>query len=235
MGKFLIIIVAYALGQATGLKTETYSGYAYEIGSKKFIYKETHTEMFENGKHAGTETKYYDSKNKLIAQRNLDFSKSRHTPDFKTSDLLTGYQEGAIVNGNKVRLFVKSNEKEPIREKTLTVPEPFTVDGGFNYYIKDHWSELMEGKVLVFNFTVSSELNYFQLRARLVKDGSVGNDKAKVIVEPNNVMFRWLSDPISITYDMATKRILIYEGKSNLSNNSGKNYLARLIYPEQGP
>lgn len=236
MGKVSIIIIMLVLQFfLLTSKVDTYYGYAYELESGKFIYKETHAEKFEKGKHIETLTKYLNSENVLIGERKLDFSKSQTKPDFITTDLRTGYKEGATVNGNTVRLFVKPSSKESLKEKTIIVPEPFAVDGGFNFFIKENWSALMEGKTIEFNFTVSSELTYFLLRARKEKEDLVKNEKVKIIVEPGNVVARWVTDPITITYNKTTKRIIVYEGKSNQSNNYGKNYNARLVYPSQGP
>jgi hypothetical protein len=38
-----------------------------------------------------------------------------------------------------------------------------------------------------------------------------------------------------LTYNVETKRLLKYEGISNINNAKGKSYFVKIIYPETGP
>jgi hypothetical protein len=233
MRKIAVIFLSIILFAFTyAVETDSYTGYAYKEGVNKPVYTERFTDKTTDGKPTETITKYYDADNKLIAQRTLNFSKSKFAPDFKTEDFRTGYQEGAEIKGKKVRLFVKESKDEKLREKTISIPSPAVIDGGFNQYIKANWSELEKGKALVFNFAVASRLDYYKMRA--VKISST--DKTmKVKIEPERKILRMLASPIVVNYDKSTKRILSYEGISNISDEHGDNFTIRLVYPEKGP
>jgi hypothetical protein len=198
---------------------DSYHGVAYEKGDSKPI-------------HVETTTNYYNPDHKLIATRSLDFSKSSFTPNFKTEDLRTGYLEGAEANGSAVKLFFRRDKKSAIQERTIQVPQPAVIDGGFNQFIKSNWKSLEGGESVVFYFTVSSKLDYYKMRA--VKVNAIGNSM-KIKIEPDQQVFRWIATPIIITYELTTKRILSYEGKSNIANEDGMNITVKLIYPEKGP
>jgi hypothetical protein len=85
---------------------------------------------------------------------------------------------------------------------------------------------------LVFNFAVASRLDYYKMRA--VKISST-EKTLKVKIEPERKILRLLASPIVVNYDKSTKRILSYEGISNISDEHGDNFTIKLVYPDKGP
>ncbi|MBT4499469.1 MAG: hypothetical protein HOC74_17195 [Gemmatimonadetes bacterium] len=51
-------------------------------------------------------------------------------------------------------------------------------------------------------------------------------------LEVDNLLVRLLVDPIALLYDIQTGRILKYEGVTNVADGSGKNFVARILFPE---
>jgi hypothetical protein len=228
-----VLLLAITVCSFTESITEdSYSGFAYTKGNTKHVYSEKFTDKFLNGHHTETTTQYFNSNNKLIATRSLNFSKSKFAPDFMTQDLRTGFLEGAEVNGARVRLYYRKSNTSPIEQRTIEVPQPIVVDGGFNQFIKTNWQRITDGQAIVFYFTVSCKLDYYKLR--VVKAGSSGK-LMTVRIEPDQAVLRWIVTPIIVTYDVATKRIVSYEGKSNIADDSGENFIVKLIYPDKGP
>lgn len=227
-----IFLCAGLVAFTSAVETESYTGYAYKEGVKKPVYTEKFTDKTVDGKPSEIITKYYDADNKLIAQRTLNFSKSKFAPDFKTEDLRTGYMEGAESKGKKVRLFMKDDKDSKLKEKTISIPSPAVIDGGFNQYIKENWSQLEKGKTLVFNFAVASRLDYYKMRAVRI---SATEKTMKIKIEPERKILRLLASPIVVDYDKSTKRILSYEGISNISDENGDNFTIKLVYPDKGP
>jgi hypothetical protein len=214
----------------------SYFGSAFDAKTRKMLYTELHEEHTEKGKHIGTITTYKDASGKVIARRKLDFAKDNNTPTFKLEDLRSGYIEGAEMESNNVKVYVRTNFNAPMEEHTLKVPAPCVIDGGFNYFVKKNWDTLLKGNSLTFNFVVPARQDYYKFRVRKVNETTYMGKKAMVVyLEPDNFIIRALVDPIVITYDLSSKRILVYEGISNLASNTGKNYVARLIYPTVGP
>ncbi|MEO5979918.1 MAG: hypothetical protein ABIS36_24385 [Chryseolinea sp.] len=221
-------LIAFAFAAASNVNS--YNGYAYEKGKK--IYTESFTEKFVDGKQTEMVTLYYSNDKKLIAKRTLDYTRSLFTPDFITEDLRTGFMEGAEMKGKKVRLFFRKDKDSKLEEKTLEIPQPMIVDGGFNQYIKSNWDKLKDGKMLTFYFTVSNKLDYFKLRASKVR---LTDKEMSVRIEPDRSVIRWISSPIVVKYDVETRRIVSYEGKSNIQDENGSNPVIRLEYPKKGP
>lgn len=212
--------------------TDSYVGYAYNDSNDNLLYTEEFTDRFVDGKHLETLTDYFDPTHKKIAQRLLDFRKSKFAPDFKTEDLRSGYIEGAEIVGDKVRLFNRKNKNSGLQEKILSIPQPVVVDGGFNQFIKANWSALENGETITFHFAVPARLDYFTLRAVRVESTST---EMKVRVEPDRALLRWVAPPIIVQYAKDTRRIMSYEGQSNISDDEGNNFVMRLVYPKKGP
>lgn len=229
----LTMIALMNISWSTDMLSEKYSGHAYEVGTAQHIYTEEYVDRYVNGRHIETITHYYDPDNILIVERELDFSASKLAPDFHTKDHRTGFEEGAKKLGNnKVLLYYKEDVEATLTEKIIEVPDPVVIDGGFNQFIKQNWPEIASGQEVLFHFTVSSRLDYFTLRA--VKT-NLNTEQMTISVEPDNTVLRWLVDPIVVNYDVRTKRMNSYRGKSNITNADGKNYIAKLVYPTKGP
>lgn len=216
------------------IKIKSYVGHAYDIASNKAIYDEYHEEQFVGEKHVSTTTIYKNVGGTILAKRKLNFSNGFESPGYRLDVLKSGYYEGANVSANTVKVFHYDMEEKKEHSKTLTVPSPFVIDGGFNYFIKRKWNTVMEGKPVVFNFVVPARLDFYKFRIRKEKTfQDKGRNAVLIILEPDNFIIRSIVDPIKITYDVASKRIIKYEGISNIPNKE-KNFEAKLMYPELG-
>lgn len=213
-----------------------YIGSAFEAGGSKALYIENHEEIYKQGKHVETITNYKDLKGNSIAYRTLIFEKSQLSPNYDFEDKRTGYKEGAVLQGNKLKIYKKEKSGATIQEKTIKAPASVVIDGGFNYYLKENFEAVKKGKNLSFYFTVPSRLDYYKFRIRKAKELQLqGKAAMMVYLEPDNFVLRALIDPIIIYYDMETKRIVSYEGISNINSGNGDNYIVKLVYPKLGP
>jgi hypothetical protein len=95
-----------------------------------------------------------------------------------------------------------------------------------------YWDVLIDKQTLEFEFLAPT-------RAQLISFSlaSVFQDDAiiELSLAPSNFFLRLLVDPIKLTYDKVTKRILIYEGLTNIEKTkqgeaTGEYYIARIEY-----
>ncbi|HSZ72702.1 MAG TPA: hypothetical protein VK750_08490, partial [Cytophagaceae bacterium] len=210
----------------------TYKGIATDLKSNRFYYVEEHKEITEHHVLKETVIQYRDSVGAIIAKKVINYSENKVTPSFEQNDYRDGYTEGVSFNNHKLVFKFRKNKTEKVKTKFIDVPENLVVDGGFNYYIKNNWKKLTNGETLVFNFAVPSQLDYFSFR--LYKESET-TDVVVFKMEPDNFLLRKLVDPIHVTYKVSTKRILKYEGLSNINDKRGKSYLVKIMYPKVGP
>jgi hypothetical protein len=237
-----------AWGAETSLRPAPFRGQAYEPGSAAVLYTEKHENITRGGVSLGR-TEYRDPAGTLIAERTLDFSRHVFKPNYRLVDLRDGYEEGAEVVGAgdgktaRVRVFVRDKREEPLRERTITVPEPAVIDGGFNAFVKANWSELSAGRPVAFNFVAPARRDWFSFEA--VPAGYEGAPEAPegadekttrtFVIRPEKAALRLLVPPILVTYDRETHRVKEYRGISNVNNSRGKSFQIRIEYPAGGP
>ena len=235
--KFLALSMMLVVGLNPDVSTtRNYTGRASSLNERKHIYAEEHQEVYEKGKRVRLNTTYRNELNNVIATRTSDFSRHEFMPDFRLENRLTGYMEGAEKVDGGVRLFVRNATGEPISEKTVKIPQPAVLDAGFNSFVQVHWDSLITGRKLLVNFGVPSRLDYYSFR--LYKDGETRIDGRRVLIvkfDVDNFVLRFLVDPIILKYDTETKRMISYEGISNLSDGKGKNYVVKIDFGTDGP
>jgi hypothetical protein len=233
MRSFLIATIAALLisWAPAAETTDNYIGYAYNE-TEHLLYTEEFTDRFIDGKHFETLTDYFDPSHKKIAQRVLDFRKSKYAPDFTTEDLRSGYMEGAEIVGDKIKLFNRKSKNLEVNEKLMSIPSPVVVDGGFNQFIKANWATLEKGEIITFHFAIPARLDYFTLRAVKVESTET---EMKIRVEPDKAVLRWIAEPIIVNYSKDTRRIMSYQGQSNISDEKGNSFVMKLVYPKKGP
>lgn len=209
-----------------------YQGIATDLKSDKLYYVEEHKELLSQHQLVETIIQYKDAAGEIIAKKVIDYSENKITPSFEQQDYRDGYVEGITYQGDKLVFKYRKSSSDKLKTKTISKPADLVVDGGFNYYIKAHWDELLVGQSMVFNFAVPSQLDYFSFR--LYKESNQ-SDAVVFRMEPDNFILRNLVDPIRVTYKKSTKRILKYEGLSNINDRGGKSYLVKIMYPKVGP
>ena len=171
--KLIFAMTALTVPVLFGFKTikdsTNYAGIASELSNKNNVYyTEEYSEKLVDGKHVQTNIVYKDKAGKQFASKTLNFFDDKTKPNFSMEDKRTGYQEGAEVIGNTIKVFYKESSDKPLNSKTLTVPGTAIIDGGFNYYVKEKWNEIVKGTDIHFNFVVPERLDYYAFR--MVKD-----------------------------------------------------------------
>jgi hypothetical protein len=210
-----------------------YNGTAVDLKTGKKLYSDFHEEYSSNGKHLYSVVNYKDPSGKIFAKKNIDFQKNGARANFKLEDFRDGYIEGSEVigNSNKAKFIFKKNSTEELKEEILETPVPSVFDGGFDIYMKDNWAAIMEGKRKTFSICAPSQMDCFKFAAFKTGEELYKEKEAVVVrVELNSFILSKLVKPIIITYDKNTKRILQFDGISNINNENGKSYVVRITY-----
>lgn len=208
-----------------------FKGEAFDLKSGKFIYSENHEEHWKNGKHMFSVVRYKDPQGNTLAEKKIYFDRHLQRPHYLLKDLRDGYTEGIKYAGGAVRLLSRRNDKEELKEKTVSIPGPAVYDGGFDYFVRENFDKLLTKKPISFNFAVPIELDYFKFRVVYQKEEVIRDRKAVTFrMEPANIVIRQLVSPIYISYDIEKRRLLRYKGISNVNDSKGKSYKARIEF-----
>jgi hypothetical protein len=233
--KYLMLLIAmmFILGNS-GYMKRNYSSSAFDLKSGKFLYKEFHEERYAGDKISESITDYKNLQNKLLSQRVMIFKDDLTKPKFELKDFRSGYIEGSeVLSNNNVKVYTRKDNKSELEEKVLNPEEPFVIDGGLTYFFLQNWNRLMNNEIVEFNFIAPAKLDYFRFRVSKNSILNVGGHPGlQLKLEINSFILRAFVDPVYITYDLETKKILNYKGISNINNEQGKSYSVQIDYTE---
>ncbi|TGN17163.1 hypothetical protein EHS15_18495 [Leptospira idonii] len=211
--------------------TFEYSGKAYDLSSGKYLYSDNHSEYFKNGIHRYSEIVYKNAEGKPFANKHIEFFPNAWAPSFVMEDFRDGYQEGAEVQDKSVRLFFKRKREDALEEKTYVPRSPAVMDGGFDHFVRSNWEKLSAGERMSFRFLAPVQLDDYLFAVEKIKDDTWKERKALYLkLEIDNFILKRLIKPILLVYDYKTKRILQYEGISNINDPNGKSLKVKIIY-----
>lgn len=208
-----------------------YFGKAFDLKTGKLVYSDHHKEYFRDGKHDYSEIEYRDNTGKVFGKKRIEFYKNPLVPTFETIDFRDGYTEGAVVTGRSVRLFYKRKKEDPLEEKTYEPSLPAVMDGGFDHFVKQNWDEVFAGKRLGFHFLAPVQLDDYKFAVDFIKkDKWKDRDALYLKLEVDNFVLKRVVNPFFLVYDINTKRILQFEGLSNINDENGKSLRVKITY-----
>lgn len=234
MKYFLLFTVMILVTGSTNYVKRNYSGSAFDLNNGKFLYKEYHEERYSEKKISESITDYRNQQNILLSRRVMIFKDDLTKPKFELKDFRSGYIEGSeVLSNNEVKVYTRKNKDSELEEKVLTPEEPFVIDGGLTYFFIKNWNRLMNNETVEFNFIAPAKLDYFRFRVSKNSIINIGGRRGlQLKLEINSFILRPFVDPIYITYDLETQKILNYKGISNVNNDQGKSYYVQIDYTE---
>jgi hypothetical protein len=204
--------------------------HAYDLKTGQYIYSEYHFEHYVNGRHTHSIVEYR-TPDRVLARKTISFAQSRTAPDFRLEDLRSGYVEGAQAVPGGYKLFMRKDRSQPVREKVISIPSPAVIDGGFDYFVRDNLARLSSGERMTIHFGSSYQQDFFRFDVYKTADGEFKGRRAVFLnVEISNFLLKGLVDPIKLVYDASSGRLLSFSGVSNVNDETGKSYRARIDF-----
>ena len=214
-----VCFVPCGVGHAqSGIALQAYHvlGQAYDSDGE-LIYTETLT--YAPDEQGGRLHTYYENPdNEKLAFKEVLFANSLTAPGFSLTDLATKEREGVewLPDGQAIRSYQGDSSA------TLAVPKgPKIFDAGFDHFIKLNWDALIKGETLKVNYLFARDNKFIKLR--LKKSPPPKNhlietvdDQAFFKISANNLLFRMLSSPLFVGYDLNSRSLRYYSGPSNL-------------------
>jgi len=225
--KFLVIPFFFLLW-SNSHSVKSYSGKAFDMSSKEFLYQENHQELFKENTQIWI-TKYTSSDGSVLRKREITINKDSLRPNYKLEDLRTGYIEGSKKISPDTLVIFRRLEK--LEKEVLKIDSTYIVDAGLTYFFRKNWSTLLHNKKVYFNFVAPARLDYYKFRVYKNRIYDINKRKVvELILEPSSFILRQFVDPILVSYYLDNKEIVLYKGISNVSNNKGDNYDVLISY-----
>ncbi len=211
-------------------------GHAYDLKTGKYIYTEVHEQRIEKDLWTAGSIAYFAPDGSMLAYKTLDFSQDPLIPVYRMDMKKSGYMESITSAGSSIVMAKRVEKGAPEEREEITKKPPMVADSGFHSFLVANFPSLLAGKKLNFKFVVAGNLDAFKFSAQRIEDGRVdGKVVSRFRIKPDS-MLSLLVDPLEVSYDVASKKLVEYRGISNVHDPvTGKAYVARIIYPATPP
>jgi hypothetical protein len=214
------------LSTAIAGAAERFSGDAYSLTGNALLYRET---QYLSDGGADRVVLYTCPDGRAFARKRVRESGDVQAPDFDLVDARLGYREGVRESGTQREVYVQRRADMPEQADRLTVPADGVIDTGFDTFAQRHWDALMKGETLRFPYLVPSRRTFYQFKVNRT-DARADGRTMTIRLSAGN-WFSFLLPHIDVVYDIASHRVVHYEGLSNIRGENGKNYQVRSEYP----
>lgn len=225
-----------------------FNGYAYAENGKTLLYTEHHEQTLKDGRPQ-TWTVSYRSANaeimaaepgEVIARKKFDFSNNPTVPVYTLDLLREGYREGIrhdASKGDKGWRMIKRASKDASTEtEDFKYDPPMAADSGFDPFVKENFKALMAGETVKFDFVAAGRLGVVGLRAYKVGETEFEGQPAVKFKAELGSLFRFVVDvSIEMTYDPKSKKLLQYQGVSNMHNAARDTFPVVIKYLDEAP
>lgn len=203
-------------------------GTGYKPGTQEVLFYEYHKYFLDpEGYIIGRYVEYHLPDQSLKSVKTLDYSKSPPwTPSFEYDDYEVGYQVGVDVSSSSARLY-RYSEETSLEEARLPMTSLTVVDAGFDAFIQHVWTKLEQQQEVGFEVFAPLKLDSYQFSLKLV-------DQVDGMCHFQMALDWWPVDlfisPVKLEYDCATRRLLRYQGITNLRDRNYDQYEADIHY-----
>jgi hypothetical protein len=228
------LILVFASISAEAQNIEKFYGEATDLKTQKVLYQEHYlTRYTTDGKVSSIEVTYKNADGKEFAKSQSDFAQNTAVPSFVFEDSRHQLKQSLSWEDQKIRSTTQEGGKI-LRNKLLDVLPTSVAGPGFHNYILKNWEALLAGKKIELDFIVPAKADKFAFKLKLDKEKSEG----QTLVFSLLIDSFWLSpfvDKLQVSYDRQTKRLLTFQGLSNIQSELGKNQdvLIKYNYPSK--
>jgi hypothetical protein len=214
------------LATAVAGAAERFSGDAYSMAGNALLYHET---QYLSDGGADRVVLYTCPDGRAFARKRVRESGDVQAPDFDLMDARLGYREGVRKSGAQREVYVQRRADLPEQADRLKVPADGVIDTGFEMFAQRHWDALVKGETLRFPYLVPSRRTFYQFKVTRTDAGADRRTMTIRLAAGN--WFSFLLPHIDVVYDIASHRVVHYEGLSNIRGVDGKNYQVRSEFP----
>ena len=180
-------------------------GEAFALESGSLLYREHH---FCKDSASKCSIEYRDQDDQVFARKDLDYSINVLAPTLQFSDL-------------RLSQHVSVDLSESV---------DLVVDAGFDNFVRSRWNDLSVGEPVDFEFKIVGREAPLKMVAHNKPEADCGMNSLCLEVRLNSWLLRRFVDPIRLTYDRDTRRLMRYQGISNIRAVDGGSLNVDIIY-----
>lgn len=199
----------------------------------ELLYTEQHLLRHEDQQLRQRLVLYRCADGTAFARKRVDYAASALAPSFHFEDARTGYREGLRRDGGTRELWVQAAPEESERSAALEAGPRLVADAGFDEFIRGQWQSLLAGKAVPLEFAVPARLDSYDFTVRRRGSTTSAGEPAEVFRLRLGGLLGLLAPHIDVAYGRDSRRLLWFEGLSNLRGDDGDDQLqARIEFPQ---
>ena len=221
---FLLCLILTTCAGAVGADESVYAGEARDEKGA-VVYTEKHVVSAEAGRTTATVTEYRAPDGELIATMRSDYSRSVSMPTYVFEDLQRNYREGLRWQDGDYVIF---HQEGSAPEKTSRLGSDSRVFScqGWHYYLLENL-DLLEKDKIVLNLVLPSELRPFPF---VVKKLDSDESRVSAQLSLRHWLFRFFAPKLRLDYDKTKRRLIEFQGVSNILNKAGDRQEVTIRY-----
>lgn len=182
---------------------------------------ERHELIFDGHKLTKAQIEYVDRDGNLIAQMESDFTHHGNVPDYSFVDFRHGIHFGLKWQGDTVEVFSQQRGENKVQRKNLGVQKKdkiFIAGPGLVYFIKKNLYQIIERNGVSISFIRPGTLKldeFFLIPLKHTKQ------RAEFEVRRKPWWLHLFSPRLRLVFELPSRRIIAYEGFSNLRDREG--------------
>ena len=210
-----------------------FSGKAFKPGTKEILYTEKHkTQDDEKGFNKVIETDYVLPDGTIFAKIKSDFSKDQLIPDKVFEDFRLGIKDELYFNPETrdVKITRTTDKTKKTKSHSFKAKKNSLAGQGFNNYLLQNFETLEAGQSLPVNFIVLTNQDYFEFDIKRKDQKNLDSSRVIFGLNISNLLFKAFVSEIRTTYEIASKRLLVFFGLSNIADANGKPQNVEIVY-----
>lgn len=222
----LLGLACAAGARAEALRFE--EGVARAPGGGPTLYREQHWIRSGGGQPIERLVLYRCADGTAFARKRVDYRGSALAPAFVLDDRRSGYREGLRRAAGGASVFVREAQGEAESTRALDAAA-LVADAGFDEFVRAHWAQLVAGQRLPLDFAVPARLRSLPFALQKVGNSTVAGEAAWVFRLRLEGWLGLVAPAIEVSYGQSSRRLLRFEGLSNLRDDAGDGQLKARI------
>ena len=207
--------------------TQVFEAVAWNKG--EVAYLERHTLSYEGITLIQSSIQFLDPEGKSIGSMTSNFTQSLSAPEYVLRDERHQKLQGLRWIDDKLDIFTQSRKNAKVIHHVFQKdPTEVQIAGpGLIYYIGSHLDHLIKVHILNFKYVIPGRIDMYDFFIETIQHNQwVAEFEVKMRARP----MRYFGPRLKIIYSVQKKRVLFYEGPSNLRDKDGKMMIVKIEY-----
>lgn len=235
----LLLTTALMANPGANASTPWTTGTAFRLEDGAVAYRELHYPA-PGQPGLSSRVEYQDTAGRVIVSKQLDFSRSLTAPAIDQLDLRTRTRLFTRYEDERLQAGYQRDASAPLRSDSLRPSPNLIVDAGFDPFVRSRWDTLMAGRAVNAAFFVPSRLDTVTVSIAPVAREECARVPGEVLclmVRPAGMLrvVGWFVEPLRLAYDLDEKRLVMFQGLSNLLDDQGEAQEVLVLFEYHAP